>query len=142
MKLFFVVIFSLLTVSELSAQWVPWQIPTPRETQQIPSNGTSTTFSTVSLPSGMNYHVHASGWITYDGSGDVADACFFNNLFLHISPSIGGKLGLKVTTAPSVENWFYTLAGSPAYNQNHDYGASVPRAANTLSIRYGDPGEP
>lgn len=142
MKLFFAVIFSLFTVSELSAQWVPWQIPTPRETQQIPSNGTSITFANVLLPSGMNYHVHADGWITYDASGDVADACFFNNLFLHISPDIGGKLGLKVTTAPAVENWFYTLAGKPNYNQNHIYNASIPSAANTLSIRYYDTDEP
>jgi Flp pilus assembly protein TadG len=142
MKLFFLIVFSLVTVSELSAQWVPWQIPTPRETHQIASDGTAVIYGTFSLPAGMNYHAHADGWIYYDGSNDVADACFFNNLFLHISPDLGGKLGIKITTAPATENWFYNLAGKPGYNQNHVYDASIPSAGNSLSVRYYDTDEP
>src|SRR5579883_1587930 len=130
----------LLTLT--GAALAQWQVMTPRETEQVPASGTSITYSLVSLPSSMNYHVHSTGTVVYQSSGDIADACYFLASLFPISPGLGGKLGAKIRSSSTLEDWFFNDATNKAYSGSHDYDASVASTGSPLTIRFFDTADP
>lgn len=138
-----IIIFLLLVVSGLQAQpWTPWQVPTPRQTLPIPSDGAKVTFSQVDLVSGMKYAVHAEDRFKVASGNEFADARYYINVITFASGSIV-NVGLKYQIGTAAEDWFNNAPPTQGYMGNHQYNASLTsNGTGPLTFRLFDRGDP
>ena len=129
----------LFRASSASAQ--PWQIVTPRQVLPVPSDGSTVNFPNVNLIAGMKYRVHATQRVIVSNSGEIADACYYINLF-PFSPSVI-PVSLKARNSPGNEDWFYNFWKASgfqggSYQSSHVYDASIGSLGVPLSFRFFD----
>lgn len=138
-----IIIFLLLLVSGLHAQpWTPWQVPTPRQTLPIPSDGGKVTLDQVNLVSGMKYSVHAEDRFKVASGNEFADARYYINVITFASGSIV-NVGLKYQIGTGAEDWFNNAPPTQGYMGNHQYNASLTsNGTGPLTFRLFDRGDP
>jgi hypothetical protein len=121
-----------------------WEIPTPRQVLPVPSDGSTVNFPNVNLITGMKYRVHATQRVTVSNSGDIADACYYVNVF-PFAPGVV-PVSMKLRNSPTNEDWFnnfWNAAGlQTGYQSSHVYDASVPSLGSALSFRFFDRADP
>lgn len=137
------IIFLLLVASGLHAQpWTPWQIPTPRQTLSIPSDGGKVNFDQVNLVSGMKYSVHAEDRFKVANGNEFADGRYYINIITFASGSVV-NVGLKYQIGTAGEDWFNNAPPTQGYQGNHIYDASLTsNGTGALSFRLFDRGDP
>ncbi|MFI5263459.1 MAG: choice-of-anchor D domain-containing protein [Candidatus Kapaibacterium sp.] len=137
-------ILSLFLFGALPSSAQSWKILTPRQVLPVPSDGTTVNFTSVSLISGMRYRVHASQRVSVSSGSDIADACYYVNIF-PFAPGIV-PVSMKVRTDASTEDWFYnywnTSGFQNSYQPSHSYDASITSLGSTLIFRFFDTQEP
>ncbi|HEY6172273.1 MAG TPA: choice-of-anchor D domain-containing protein, partial [Candidatus Kapabacteria bacterium] len=137
------ILFLLLVASGLNAQpWTPWQVPTPRQTLPISSDGAKVNFDQVNLVSGMKYSVHTEDRFKVANGNEFADGRYYINIVPFASGSVV-NVGLKYQIGTAAEGWFNNAPPTQGYQTNHIYDASVSsNGTGTLSFRLFDRGDP
>jgi len=137
------IIFLLLLASGLHAQpWKPWQVPTPRQTLLIPSDGARVNFDQVNLTSGMKYSVHTEDRFKVANGNELADGRYYINIVPFSSGSVV-NVGLKYQIGTAGEDWFSNAPPTQAYQGSHIYDASLTsNGTGVLSFRLFDRGDP
>lgn len=133
----FALFLSVLAASVATAQW---QIPTPREQHAVPSDGTTVNYPTVSLPIGVRYHIHSEGRVQVSSSGDIADACYYVNVF-PFGPNVV-PVSAKVRLSGTQESWMYDLLSPQSYQSSHTYDVGTASQGSPLSVRFFDRSDP
>ncbi|MEP7233897.1 MAG: cohesin domain-containing protein, partial [Ignavibacteriota bacterium] len=121
-----------------------WRIITPEQVLPVSSDGTTVNFASVVLPAGMKFRVHATDRVNVSNGIDIADACYYFNIFPFPPATI--PVSLKVRNSATFEDWFHnfwiTSGFQNNYQSSHIYDATIASVGSTLTFRFFDTDEP
>lgn len=136
------IVASVLFASGVLAQWVPWQVVTPRQRLDVTGKGETVTFPLVDLPAGMVYRVHTEERVDV-GDGGISDARYYVKIIPIAPPTI--PVCLKMQYDVASEDWFNSgvaPAIQSGYQSNHIYDALVTSRGVPLAFRFYDRQDP